>query len=76
MGINIKNDEAEEMLRAFAAEEGVGLTEAIKRAIKGARKLRSAELCGPEAYKAMLERLNAQGFISDRKATRKEMHER
>ncbi|MEM0985316.1 MAG: type II toxin-antitoxin system VapB family antitoxin [Pseudomonadota bacterium] len=76
MGINIKNDEAEEMLRAFAAEEGVGLTEAIKRAIAGARKLRSTEICGPNAYAAMLQRLNATGFMSDRKATREEMHER
>jgi len=76
MGINIKNDEAEEMLRAFAAEEGVGLTDAIKRAIIDARKLRSVELCGPQAYAAMLERLNAMGFVSDRKATREEMHER
>ena len=76
MGINIKNEEAEEMLRAFAIEEGVGLTEAIKLAVARARKLRSAEASGPEAYSAMLQRLNAQGFISDRKATREEMHER
>ena len=76
MGISIKNDEIEAMLRLFAAEEGVTLTEAIKIAIGRARLSRGAGPASPQAYAQLLERVRAKGYVSECRATRDEMHER
>jgi hypothetical protein len=65
LGINIKNDRVEAELRLLASEWGVGLTEAIEKAVQTVRRLQQDE--AESAYRAKLGKLrDIQTHFRDR----------
>ena len=55
MGINIKNPEAERLIREFAAKKGLGQTEAVTIAVREALARLGEEERSAQRYKAMSE---------------------
>jgi antitoxin VapB len=57
MAIHVQDKEADRMLREFARRRGVGITEAIKLAVKGAEK---SDLKSVEELRRRIEPILAQ----------------
>lgn len=78
MGISIKNDEVERMLRQYAADEGLSMTEALRQALSRAREIKRFEAAqrSRKAALAALKSIRSKGYTSDRTWTRDELHER
>jgi len=79
MGISIKNDEVERLLRRYADAAGVGVTEAVERAVRIASQVERVERTERvrEEALARLHELARKGWKSSgERWTRDELHER
>lgn len=79
MGISIKNDDVERLVRDYADAEGLGVTDAVAQAIRTARRAERVER-GEAVRRAAMERyleIAERGWKSDDEGwTRDELHER
>ena len=79
MGISIKNEAVERLLREYASAEGLGVTEAVERAVRVAARVERVERT-EEIRRQALERLREIGDMgwesSGERWTRDELHER
>jgi hypothetical protein len=78
MGISIKNEEVERMLRQYAADEGLSMTDALRQALHRASEIKRYE-DSKAARKAAFEAIKAirdKGYQSDRDWTRDELYDR
>ena len=79
MGISIKNDDVERLVREYASAEGLGVTEAVAHAVRTARRIERrerSERVRREAVARYLE-IAKRGWSSDGTGwTRDELHER
>ena len=79
MGISIKNEAVERLLREYASAEGLGVTEAVERAVRVAARVDRVERT-EEIRRQALERLREIGDMgwesSGERWTRDEPHER
>ena len=79
MGISIKNDDVERLVRDYADAEGLGVTDAVAHAIRTARRVGRVERV-EAVRRAAVERyleITERGWKSDGDGwTRDELHER
>jgi len=79
MGISIKNDAVEQLLRGYARAEGLGVTEAVERAVRIASEVSRVERSEQVRKDALLrlQEIAAMGWRSTKERwTRDELHER
>ena len=79
MGISIKNDEVERLLRGYARAAGIGVTEAVERAVRIASEVERVERTERvrEEALARLHNLAGRGWRSSgERWTRDELHDR
>jgi len=78
MGLSIKNNDVEVLVRAYAKGQGIGVTEAIARAVRIAQhseRVEKTELTRKQAVKRFLK-IAKRGWKSTDQWDRDEMHTR
>ncbi len=78
MGLSIKNEEVESLVRRYANAQGIGVTEAIARAVQIAEqteRVEKTEFARRQAMERLLK-IGGQGWASDSPWTRDELHTR
>jgi antitoxin VapB len=60
MGLSIKNEETERLVRELARREGVGMTTAIHRAVADRLKVKAKPPRDPEAIMAAIRKIQAE----------------
>lgn len=79
MGISIKNDEVERLVRAYAESSNLGVTQAVEKAVRIAsavERVERSERIRREAFDRFRE-ISEMGWSSDdRSWSRDDLHER
>jgi len=78
MGLSIKNSEVESLVREYANSEGIGVTEAIARAVRIAQqteRVEKSDFTHKQAVKQFLK-IAKKGWTSTDRWDRDELHVR